>query len=193
MVTLRSHTTRRSMSAVALALALVTGGCGGTSGNADDSDPKGSNAVAEDDDAAEEETEPEAEAPTSVKFGETYTYDDGLSVVIGEPKKYKLPAADAEFYTEEETGKNPHTFEVRIINKTKVAFDVDSMYLTAQSSNVEAEQLFLPNIDGISGTALLPGREGKYTVGFDVADLQDIVVEVSPDFGVEYQPFYVTS
>lgn len=192
MVALRSHTLRPTMSAVVLGLALVIGGCGGTSGNADDSDPKGSNAVTEDEESVEED-EPKAEAPGSVKFGETYTYEDGLSIVIGEPKKYKLPASEAEYYTEAETGENPHTFDVRVINKTDAAFDVDSFYLTAQSGNVEAEQLFLPGIEDVSGTALLPGREGKYTIGFDIADEKDIVFEVSPDFEVEYQPFYVTS
>lgn len=164
------------------ALVVVLAGCGGTSGEKSDANPQGSNA---DKPAASEETtqspEPEAANP---KFGQTYTWDDGMSVVISKPQSF-TPSE----YAGVEGATKYVKFGVRLVNKTGKPFDPALVYATLQSGNEEAEAVYdSENSIGESpSTKLLDGREAKWVIGFAVNDPADLVLEISPDAGMEYE------
>ena len=148
---------------------ILLAGC--TSGAVDSESPKGSNASTEDVEA-ETETEPEAEDP---KFGDTFTYDDELSVTISEPKTFK-PGQYAAMMK-----KWPAyvKFDVTVVNQTKKKFDTSMISFTMQSKDQEAEEVF-DSENGFNGaptTTLLPGRQSKYKVGFGVLDPGDLVMD----------------
>ena len=126
------------------------------------------------------ETPPESPMPI-VTFGETVEYDDGLSASVSEPEPYE----PSEYAAGAEGFDHAVIFTVRLVNGTTVPFDPSLTYLTAQSGNVEASEVFDSTEDGITiggapMTTLLPGRETEYQVVFAVADPDDIVLELMP-------------
>lgn len=114
----------------------------------------------------------------TVKFGSTYTWDDGLSVTVSKPVKF----------TPSETsmggGKNNVKFTVVIVNKSGKTFDPAMFTTTAQSANAEAEEIFdsAKGLEGSPSTKVLNGREVKFSIGYSVTNAKDIVLEVSPSF-----------
>ncbi|MFZ5850350.1 MAG: hypothetical protein ACOYY2_03010 [Actinomycetota bacterium] len=171
--------------------ALLLAGC--TSGSAGDAEPTGTNAPAATTAAAESEPEPPAEttpaAPAYAAFGQTYTWDDGLAVTVSPPAPF-TPSETAAF-TESPAYL---AFEVKVVNGTAEPYEPAVLYLTLQSGNTEASQVFDVGEAGLAGppaTPLLPGREAVFKVGFGVADPADLVMQVAPGF--EYDPAIFTT
>ncbi|KAA0973452.1 hypothetical protein FQ154_18200 [Paeniglutamicibacter gangotriensis] len=137
--------------------------------------------------AAEEasETESASASPTEEpmpQFGESYTWEDGITVKIGQPKAYK-PSQSASV-----TGDGDAiAFNVTIVNGTGERFDPAMFNATMQSSNVEADQIFdsEKKLGGAPSTTILPKRESSFQVGFTVADKKDLVLEVAPSWDHE--------
>jgi len=153
--------------------ALLLAGCGGTTGSTDSSEPAGTNA---DSTASAEPATDQGDGTT--KFGGTYTYEDGLSVTVSTPKKFKPSeyafVEDAEAYV---------AMTVKIVNKTGKPYDPSLFYATMQSGNEEAEQVFDSenDIGGSPDTKVLNGREVKFKIGYGVKDPKDLVLEVNPE------------
>lgn len=164
-----------------LAAGLLLSGCGGTTGATSSDAPEGSNA---DKPASTKSDAPEKAETPAPKFGETYSWEDGMSVVISNPE----PFTPSE-YSVIEGATDYVKFGVRLINKTGKPFDPALVYSTLQSGNEEAEQVFDSenNIGGSPETKLLDGREAKWVIGFAVKDPNDLVLEISPDAGIEYE------
>jgi hypothetical protein len=144
-------------------------------------------AVESEPDVAEPEpTEAPVASDEPLVFGKSMTYADGLSFSIGKPKtfhpsEYALSSA-AKAYVK---------FTVTLVNGTGKTFDPSMFNATAQSANVEADQVF-DSAKGLGGgphTKLLKGREAKFVIGFGVADPKDIVLEVRPSFEHESSLF----
>lgn len=174
------------VAAVAMAALLV--GCAGTTGGKDEDPQSGSNAPSEAEEAVTEEEAPKSE---NLTFGETYTYEDGLSVTIGAPSEFQ-PGEWAAMMQEWPAYVQ---FDVTVVNGTSENFDPNMIHMTMQSGNVEGEQVF-DGENGFNGpptTTLLTGREAVFKVGFGVNDPADLVLEVSPDLGIEWAPFIVTN
>lgn len=141
--------------------------------------------------AAAEETE-EASATESAsaspteepmpQFGESYTWEDGITIKIGQPKAYK-PSQSAAV-----TGDGDAiAFNVTIVNGTGKRFDPAMFNATMQSSNVEADQIYdsAKKLEGAPSTTILPKRESSFQLGFTVADKKDLVLEVAPSWDHE--------
>lgn len=160
------------------ATALVIAGCG-TTGTTNDSPPEGSNGDKAS--AAAKATEkPKAANPT---FGEAYTWKDGITIKISQPESFK-PSE----YSVTKKSAAYLKFNVRLINKTGEPFDPALVYATLQSGNEESEPVF-DSENGIGNspsTKLLDGREVKWIIGFGVKDPKDLVLEISPDAGIQY-------
>lgn len=167
---------------VVFALVVLTG-CAGTSGGTDDSPPKGSNSDNSAEPAAEKE--PKDETPT---FGQAYTWEDGITVKISKPASFK-PSEYSSFDEQPDYLK----FGVKIVNKSGKTFDVNSFNASLQSGNEEMEQVF-DSENGFNGppaTKLLDGRESKFVIGFGAKDVNDLVLQVTPDF--EHEAVLYTS
>lgn len=99
-------------------------------------------------------------------------------MTISEPKRYQPSewAAGAE---------GPGTalrFTVVVVNGTEAPYDVVGDYVTLQSGNKEAEQIFdsEKNVTGPPDTKILPDREAKYDIAFQVKNPKDLVMEYQP-------------
>lgn len=175
--------TIRAILITVAATALVLAGCG-TTGATNDSPPNGSNG----DKAAastKKSEKPKEENPT---FGQSYTWEDGITVTISKPSDFKPGQYAA-------ASKSPAyvKFSVRIVNKSGKNFDPVLFNATLQSGNEEAEQVFDSEnkIGETPTTALLDGREAKFTIGFGVKDKSDLVLQVAPGF--EYNSVIFTN
>lgn len=170
--------------AVACSALIALAGCGGESGTTDDEEPRGSNAQLEgdsplpEDEAASPSEEPE-EPPT---FGETYTWDNGLSVKIGEPQDF-TPSEYAAF----DQAPNYRTFEITIVNNTGAQVDAAGAYVSVQSGDQEMSEVFDTDngLDGSPTTPILDGRQTRYLIGFGIQRPDDIVMQFDPG---QYEP-----
>lgn len=180
-----------TMLAAGSVAALLLAGCS-TSGATDEAAPAGTNRPAEtavEEPAAEEVATEEPAAPTNPKFGETYTWEDGLSVTVSAPAPYA--PSDTSFVS----GTFPAfiSLTVTIVNGTTANFDPVMFSTSLQSGNAEAEQVFdtAQGLNGTPTTAILPGRETQFVIGFGVNDPADLVLEVTPSF--DYDSAFFTS
>jgi len=124
------------------------------------------------------------------QFGESYRFDDGMQLTVG-PGVAFTPSEWASFGTE---GANAYLrFTVTVVNGTEQTFDPSMIYMTMQSANTEAQEVY-DSDNGLGfapSTSLLPGREVVYDVGFAVADPNDLVMEAS--IGFSYKPVFYTN
>lgn len=177
--------TTASLAATA-ALALALTGCA-TGATSSDETPSGTNhpttsstsdSGAPEADAAAADTATEEPATLDpedmiLDFGQTMTYEDGVSLTVGEPKQV-TPGPYAYPEVSEATA-----FDVTVVNGSDSAIDA-AAYASVQSSNVEAEEVYDDGYDGPPQTALLPGREATWTVAFATTDPSDLVFQMSP-------------
>jgi hypothetical protein len=83
----------------------------------------------------------EAEQET-LAFGKSYTWDDGVTVTVGKPKKFK-PSE----YAAAEKAKGYLKFTVTVVNNSDKPLDLGLTYITVQSSNKEVMALIeLPQV-----------------------------------------------
>lgn len=178
----------RKMLAPALAVLLLAG-CGGTTGTASGETPRGTNAPSssetnEWDDVPVVSDSPSAEdsGNDTTPLGETFEWEDHLSVTVSKPKAYKpseyAATEDADHYV---------VMTVRIVNETGKPFDVNSFYTSVQSGNEEASEVFDSDkgLEGSPSTKLLDGREVEFEIGYGVSDTKDLVVQVTPSYDYE--------
>lgn len=161
---------------------LLLAGCGTTGGEVGEP-VAGTNAPQETktDKPAEDSTETPTEEPAATanpKFGETFTYEDGLSVTVSAPEPY-TPSDTAA------TGGEPSfvKFQVTVVNGTSENYDPSLFYVTMQSGNAEAGEVYdsANNLNGSPTTPILPGREGTWAIAFGVTDPNDLVMQVRAD------------
>jgi hypothetical protein len=109
-------------------------------------------------------------------FGKAYTWDDGVTVTVGKPKSFR-PSA----YAAVEKGKRYVKFTVTVVNKSNKSVDLGLTYISVQSKNQEADEVF-DSGSGLKGppdTKVLKGRVSVFDVGFGVADPRDVVMEIA--------------
>ncbi len=135
--------------------------------------------LAEEEEDAEEaaddaDTDTVSERPT---FGDTYTYDDGLSVTISQPEEF-TPSETAFGGEEFDTHLQ---FEVTIENETGEDYNPDLSHISASSGGQEGDAVFdsSQGLDSPPSTTLLDGQSTSYSVGFGVNDAEDVTVEYS--------------
>jgi hypothetical protein len=118
---------------------------------------------------------------SQAKFGEAYKWTDGLQVKVGAPTNYK-PSNSA--YVPDPKPPAFIKMEFTVVNGSKEPFDPVGFYVTVQSGNVEAKQVFDSGggMAGSPSTKILPGREAKFSLAFGVTDPKDLVVQVRPGF-----------
>lgn len=110
-------------------------------------------------------------------------WQDGLAVTVGAPKPFKPSESAAG--TEKST--RFVAFEIRVVNKTGRAWDPVTFHTSVQSNNEEADEVFdSEQLKDAPQTKVLSGREAKFTVAYGVANVQDLVMEVTPDY--EHDP-----
>ena len=170
-------------------LALTLGGCVTADSTGTTSEPaSGSNRPATSNSASPEPEPSTSASPVNPKFGETYTWDDGLQVTISAPTPF-TPSESAM------TGEAAAylAFQVTVVNGSAANYEAAQFYTTLQSANVEAEEVFdsEQGFEGSPMTPLLPGREATFKIGYGVQDPADLVMQVTPTF--EHEAVIFTS
>jgi hypothetical protein len=146
-----------------------------TGGSVDEAPPAGSNQGSEE--PATEPTDAEVSTgPEELAFGKSYTWEDGITLTVSKPSAFK-PSE----YTKIEGAKAHMKFTVTVVNKSSGPLDLGLTYITMQSNNKEAEQVFDSEngLEGSPSTKLLKGRESEWDIGFGVANPKDMVMEVA--------------
>jgi hypothetical protein len=162
---------RLLLSLPALLIAWLCSACFTTGGSPDDNPPAGDNRP-----ASSEPTNSGEPPQETLAFGESYTWDDGVTLTVRKPEKFKPSDTAAA-----EKANDYLRFTVTVVNKSDKPLDLGLTYITVQSSNKEAEQVFdsANDLDSTPDTKLLKGRESEFDVGFGVADPKDVVMEVA--------------
>lgn len=159
-------------------IAILVSGCSSTAVRPD---PKAS--------AASKPSPQPVEKPVSNThaFGESVTFDDGLSISVSLPSAY-TPTEYAGGVT---AGQAVLSFEFVITNGTKDAIDPSLTLATAASAGTEASGVFDTenNVGFPPATAVLPGQTVKWIQAWSVADINNVTMEVSPGFVHDAQIF----
>ncbi len=176
---------RNSKVIVSAATLLTLAGCGGTSGGVGptvtvtQTVTAGAESPAASSSPSDEPTSETTPDGAQAKFGQTYTYTDGLAVTVSVPKAYK-PSQ----YAACDKSKAYVSFTITIKNGTGKAFDPALFHETVQSGQSEGDTCFdtAQGLGGGPNTKLLAGRTVTWKTGFGIADPKDIVMEVTPSF-----------
>ena len=111
-----------------------------------------------------------------LRFGRSYTWDDGVTVTVGKPQRF----TPSEFAVVKKSRRYVK-FTVTVVNKSKKPIDLGLTYISVQSDNKEADHVFdFPTgLQGPPDAKVPKGRESQFHVGFGVADPQDMIMEVA--------------
>jgi len=166
-----------------MATLLLATGCTAPvkSSSPESTSPTGNNTVTEGVAPKTEDTPsdtPEVPVQDTAKFGQSFTWEDGVTVTVSAPKVFKPTdiAAGTEGY------KHFVMFTVVLVNKTGQPIDPSQIYYTAQSADNEASAIFDTDLglEGAPETTLLNGRQTKFKIGFGVLNTKDVVLELTP-------------
>jgi uncharacterized protein YceK len=163
---------------IILMIAIAVSGCSSTAVKAD---PKASS-------AAQPTQEPTKDANMNIHaFGETASFDDGLSLSMSLPSAY-TPTEEAAGI---EPGQTVLAFEFVVTNNSKEPFDPSTVLATASSAGTEASGVFdnSNNVGFPPMTAVLPGQTVKWVQAWSVTDINSVNVEVGVGFNHDAQVF----
>lgn len=128
-----------------------------------------------------------APAPSSVKpstpstynFGATVKWETGISLTVSAPTDIK-PGK----YVSGADQKDNLLFTITLTNGSAKVFDPSMARATMSSAGVEASDWWdsSNNISGSPDTKVLPGKSVTWKLAFSVADANDLVMEIAPDF-----------
>lgn len=163
------------LAALVTALSLSSCTLGTTEVQVEASPLAGSNRPSEEP-TNEPEPSPSETGDATLSFGQSYTWEDGISLTVSKPKPFK-PGEHAS----KEKAKAYVRFTVTVVNKSSKPLDLNLTYITVQSDNKEASTVFDSQADlgGAPSTKLLKGRGAESEIGFGVGNPKDLVMEVA--------------
>lgn len=121
-----------------------------------------------------------SDEPATAKFGEGFTFRNGLAVTVAPPEPF-TPSGSASGF---EAGDQAVTFTITIVNESPDNYDPALFTTNLQSGNREASKIYdsANNVGSTPTVVILPGREAEFQVAYSVIDPTDLVMEVSPGF-----------
>ncbi len=131
--------------------------------------------------AASEETPAAADSSTG-NIGDTYVWDDGVSLTISQPEAFK--PSDTAAGAEDKELKDIQKYTVTIKNDSDEAVDPILFTMTGNSGGKEAQQIFdsQKNIGSAPSTKIQPGKSVSFDVAYAMVDHKDASFDVSLDF-----------
>lgn len=131
---------------------------------------------------AEDDNGETAQSQDYPNFGDTWTWDDGLSVTLSEPAPYEPSYEEVTEYDQ------AIVFEVTVENGTGSEYDPSMIMLSASSGGQEADTAYdsANGLEGAPSTTMLDGQSTTFQYGFGVADPDDVTVEIQ-DFDFDRQ------
>lgn len=160
-----------------LALMIVLSACG--SADAVASDPQASSASVEEEPV--EEPTPPAVNELIKQFGDTVTYDDGVSISVALVGAF-TPGEYAQGVVE---GQQPTVFKIVLTNNSDKPLDHTAIP-SANSGGQPAEYIAdvgnpeYGDLGMFPTTSILPGQTLEWYAAFSIADPADVTLEISP-------------
>jgi hypothetical protein len=174
---------RLALGMPALLIALLCTACQASTRGDPDGKPQGfetrmpsSEPTVETPPASSEPTDSATPERETLAFGKSYTWHDGVSVTVGRPTNFK-PSA----YAVVEKSKRYLKFTVTVVNKSNKPIDLGLTYISVQSGNEEAREVFdsMSGLRGPPDTKVLRGRQSEFDAGFGVANPNDLMLEIA--------------
>ena len=174
---------RLALGLPALLIALLCSACQASNRGDPDAKPQGfetrmpsSEPTVETPPASSEPTGSATPERETLAFGKSYTWHDGVSVTVGRPTTFK-PSA----YAVVEKSKRYLKFTVTVVNKSNKPIDLGLTYISVQSGNEEAREVFdsMSGLRGPPATKVLKGRQSEFDAGFGVANPNDLMLEIA--------------
>jgi len=125
-------------------------------------------------DAVAEELHPSNPAKRIAPFGDSYQWEDGLKVTVGEIEDFEPVNTDLD---------GPYiAYEVEVVNDSEFVYDANYLYSTLASGGVEGDQIF-GSVNGVTppSVAILPGESLTFTQAWAVEDPSDVTLTLTPD------------
>ncbi|XNY99708.1 hypothetical protein ACL90Y_08025 [Micrococcus luteus] len=117
--------------------------------------------------------------PSQPTFGDTYTWNDGVAVAVGQPQRF-TPSASA-FVEDEALRAQAYSFDVTVENGS--GEPIDSMETSLQaSSGGEQSGMVYDSAAGLDTptVSIQPGKSLNFKVVFTLKDPADINMDVAP-------------
>lgn len=176
--------TRHRAAALGLAAAVLLAGC---SSNSDD-DTADSPPAAQDADAgsdtqtepADDSAQPDGAAAGDLAPGDTYTWDDGLELTIGQLTEHTPSAQDAPFVPE---GEIAFTVPLTLVNGGQEPADLGELSITADGITAGGMLMGI-HLDGVTelpSGRLAPGAETDLTMAWTIDEAEqgrDVAIAV---------------
>ena len=131
-------------------------------------------------------------AEGQAKFGETYSWPDGIEVSVAAPTEH-TPSE----YADVPEGTTPLVFEVTVTNGTDSTIEGFNFHDSVASGGKEAQTFydFESDIDNHPSTKITPGKSLTYKAAYAVADPADVQFfwdVYNPDYTLEDQEVFFT-
>lgn len=132
-------------------------------------------------------------ASNVLSFGETFKYTDGVEVTVGAPGPF-TPSAYAAGVT---AGQTAVAFTLTIKNGSPTQF-TPFAYPSLNSGGTAGTSISdignpIGNVGDPSSTVLLPGQSVSWLVGFSVANVADLTMDVQPSMAYQNAIFTNTA
>ena len=166
-----------------LALAGCTGeSADGADGSATTAAGSGTTTATTTQDSTTEPESGDGDTPSGPSLGETFEYEDGLSVSVSPPELF-MPSATATM------GPEPDyiSVTVTVVNGTETEFSPLDVTVTVASGGGQGGDVLDPDSGiGAPDAPIAPGQEASWKLAFGVLDGQDVTVNVQP--GIDRDP-----
>jgi hypothetical protein len=133
---------------------------------------------------------PVKKKPTTARYGDTYTYTDGLAISVSKVSRY----TPSQYAAGTHPGDEAIVLTVKITNGTGKPFDTNLVGVNAKAGadGAATEPIFDDTSGvGFSGT-IVPGSVASARFAFDVprGAAGNLDIEVQPDSGLEYASWH---
>ncbi|MFI9463772.1 hypothetical protein [Streptomyces xiamenensis] len=163
-------TRHRATAALALAAAVLLAGCSSSSDDSISDTPpaSGSDTNAEaGTEPADDNAQPDGAADGDLSPGDTHTWDDGVSLTVGQLTEYTPTAEDAPFVPEGET---PFIAPLTIANGSAEPVDIADLAITADGITTGGmlTGVYFADVTDLPGGRVAPGAETTITLAWTI-------------------------
>jgi hypothetical protein len=124
-----------------------------------------------------------APAPPDAVFGQAFTWNDGLEITVSPPERFSPTGAP--------NGEGSPSYVklvVRVANGSNGNYQPTLTFTASERGSTEATTVLLTDAGaaGFPAANIAPGDEVAFSIGFELDDPDELVLEVAP--GVGYPP-----
>lgn len=120
-----------------------------------------------------------APASTTGNIGDTYTWEDGVSVTISQPESF---TPDKYFTPKDDSMKDYQKYKITIKNDSDQAVDATLFSMNGISGGKSVENVYGEDLERAPSAKIQPGKSVTFTSGFLMEDHNDVSFDVYLDY-----------